>query len=163
MNRPIMFRAWDNERKQMYRVEDLKFKTMPFGGDIDFPEVKVEWFEDGENRPFWIFDSKSRVELMQYTGLKDKNGKEIWEGDVVVLPDSEITPITDWGQGPEEDMNHLSPVEFKDGCFGLNVLEDSRTFCKEFWSFDSIFNGEGYKLEDLEIIGNIYENPELIK
>ena len=152
MNRPIKFRVWDKLNKKMIVDEDNLLISL--SGDV----VKV--WDDGE----WANTINGlNYILMQYTGLKDKNGKECYEGDVVVLPDSEITPITDEGQGPEEDMNHLSPVEFKGGCFGLNVLEDSGIFHKGFWSFDSILNGNGYKLEDLEVIGNIHENSELIK
>lgn len=137
--REIKFRAWEENGKNMISPEETGDHTLN-----DLTEVM----------PYI---------LMQFTGLKDKNGSEIYEGDVMLLPDSEIVPITDEGQGPIEEMNHLCPVEFKEGCFGLSVLENSGVFHKGFWSFDSIFNGEGYKLEDLEIIGNIYENPELLK
>lgn len=72
--------------------------------------------------------------LMQFTGLQDKNSKEIWEGDIV-LREKEDLPLQ---------------VVFNDGAFGLfdenNGMED-----------DMIFDADA-----LEVIGNIYENPELI-
>lgn len=144
--RTIKFRAWDKVGGVM---KTSRKNSIRFDG-IFVPDVHDVW-------------NPNDFILIQFTGLLDKNGKEIFEGDVVLLPDSEIVPVTDEGQGPVEDMNHLSPIEFQDGCFGLKVLENSGVFHKGFWPFDSIFNGEGYSVEDLEIIGNIYENPDLIK
>lgn len=132
--RTIKFRAWDKESKQMYRVNELRFKSIPFGSDISFPEVKVEWLENGENHPFWLFDSESRVELMQYTGLKDKNGKEIYEGDLVL---------------GDEANKETYEVKFVDGSFCAVRGEVKAN--AYFW--------EQYKFE---IIGNIYESKHLL-
>jgi len=70
---------------------------------------------------------------VQYTGLKDKNGKEIYEGDILL-----------W-----EDVKIKSEVVFEEGCFVIKHEQGG----SDFISSKNMF----------EIIGNIYENPELIK
>jgi len=105
-NRVYKFRAWNGNN--MLYWEDIK----KYGIQI-FDIFDISFYKNG-NR------------LMQYTGLKDNNGKEIYEGDIVK-----------WGKIIEK-------VEMKDGCWSM-VLG---TIVEEF---------------NLEVIGNIYENPELIK
>ncbi len=151
--RPIKFRIWNGT--SMDEVGEITFHTDgSYNVNCEYPvNDKLMDEKFGGNRYY----------LMQFTGLKDKNRKEIYEGDIVLLPDSEIVPITDEGQGPIEEINHLCPVEFQEGCFGLKVLENSGVFHKGFWSFDSIINSEGIDLDEIEVIGNLYENPNLLK
>lgn len=75
--------------------------------------------------------------VMQYTGLKDKNGVEIYEGDVV-----------EFGPYPDQLKRLRGLVAFKEGCFGIDVPDEG------FYSFP------GWKL--FEVIGTIWENPELL-
>lgn len=84
------------------------------------------------------------VELMQYTGIKDKNSKEIYEGDILCI----------------EDTYH----DYQDG-IAINALPDNRIEAVEFsdggcWnvSFESL----GEVNEHSEIIGNVYQHPELL-
>lgn len=90
----------------------------------------------------------------QYTGLKDKNGKKIFEGDIVktVTIDEKETRYGVVKFGKYKDIN------FEDSCCGFYVeLEEIQC---------SIFNGEadGYCLLDVvEVAGNIYDNPELLE
>jgi uncharacterized phage protein (TIGR01671 family) len=98
--------------------------------------------------------------VMQYTGLKDKNGKEIYEGDLLLVFDEAVVPVTDEGQGPVEECNHIVAVEIRNGVWGFEIpkSDDGETgwYGLHYWSEE--ISSEGY-----EIIGNIYSNPELLK
>lgn len=103
----IKFRVWDKLSKKMFEWDDVK--------NWDF--ATVEW---------------DMYHHLQYTSLKDKNGKEIYEGD-----------IQDYGHG------RILVVEFENGSFGLRMPGGN---FEKTWISPSHF----------EIIGNIYENPELL-
>ena len=85
---------------------------------------------------------------MQYTGLKDKNGKEIYEGDVVTIPN--------WS--PAEYQ-----IVFIEGAFCLSALKKSDAFDIGGFVADIHYVQSGGKGPRAEIIGNIYENPELLE
>ena len=110
--REIKFRAWDkDEKKMLYSSEkDHTFEYKPRHG---------KHF----NHP--------RIIPMQYTGLKDKNGMEIWEGDVLQREGYKYKHIVKW---------------YKESA-GFHMA----------WVHDSLNAGLA-----IEIIGNIYENPELM-
>lgn len=78
--------------------------------------------------------------VMRSTGLHDKNGKEIYEGDVI-----------DGLSGINIDAGRQI-IEFRDGFFGVNGMTLSEGASEYNWTVDNI-----------EIIGNIYQNPDLIK
>ena len=90
----------------------------------------------------YINDDLTYYELMQYTGLKDKNGREIYEGDIVdvIMWDKKTTEVVRW------DEIGFFPWT------ATNVHAD-----------DLDFYATSRKAEDIEVIGNIYENPELLK
>ncbi len=103
----------------------------------------------------------------QFTGLLDKNGKEIWEGDIVLYPDTYIESV-DVGVGmmpvAQTQENSFFPVEFKNGIFGLEIKK-SELLSDGFYSIEEIAREtSNVDLGDtLEVIGNIYENSGLLK
>ena len=85
-----------------------------------------------------------QYEIMQFTGLKDKNSKDIYEGDICKSKYDEVGEIK-MGIGAEGE-----PADYMGSYYG--------------WCFDKVGNdGTGFLDGDLTVIGNIYENPELIK
>ena len=125
MAREYKFRAWDKENKEMLDIEDLHWDdcTREF-------LIRTTMYSD-------YFDTEDMI-LMQYTGLHDKNGKEIYESDIV-----EVTRQCIWEKGI---------VVFIDGCFFIKVNE----------TLLALYECEPNNYE-LKVIGNIYENPELLK
>lgn len=127
------FRAWDKDFKTMYEADDIMY--------IDFEEkqicVKTLFFERASRYDF------NDIVLMQSTGLKDKNGKGIFEGDIIAINLEGIeTPIT------------------------AKVFQNRKIGILMFHSFED--NEDVPMVELLEgnsvefaIIGNIWEDPEL--
>lgn len=123
--REIKFRAWDADNKKMISVfepeEQGKREYYPFVIPIGFSHY-----------------DKSKITLLQFTGLKDKNNKEIYEGDVVTR-----TRFLSGGDTGRYE------VYFEDGCF---LLKPELTIIHDYL----------HNANNVEVIGNIYENPELI-
>ena len=123
--REIKFRAWDKENEKMMKVSSLHLENK---------EISVK-----ENGTFHLFRMQ---DLMQYTGVKDKNGKEIYEGDIVLI---KLDETSTW---------HKTVVGFKKGVFIADLID------KEDYVY--IFH-HGFTGDDFEIIGNIYENKNLLE
>ena len=119
MSRELKFRIWDEDKN----------KFIPSGfigiGDRKFIELK---------NGFLHFDSDDKV-IEQFTGLRDKNGKEIFEGDIIRDSDEDIAKVV-W------DNDYAAEFNF-------------------FWS--NGFDNMGLDGDDVEIIGNIHENGDLLK
>ncbi|NGT51780.1 hypothetical protein G6Z12_07475 [Clostridium perfringens] len=128
MSREIKFRGWYSVNEVMLPVESINFRE----GYVSLNE--------GDNS---LTDTLEMIELMQYTGLKDKNRKEIYEGDILSIKIY---------SGDKVIVEGKTVVEFKDGCFGVIWGHD-----KAFLSLNSFFKAK------FEVIGNIYENPELLR
>ena len=138
-NSRFKFRAWDIKKKMW--LHDLPFSkyfaVCNDGTDIFYEEPAG--FGDFEVR----LKIGTDIELMQYTGLKDRNGKEIYEGDV--LNASEAAPR---GDGHYDDVVHVVDWCDEQGCF--MAKESDRI---NDWCFLNDY--------DFEVIGNIYETPDL--
>ncbi len=148
MNREIKFRVWHGSRLQ---YQD-NFKD--FGNDDDIKELSFD---------IDPWDESTGI-LMQYTGVKDKNGKEIYEGDIIFVPDeypqSELEPA--------EPFNFFGEIQFKDGSFGVAWVDDKYAHSKypretDMWVSFPEFNSEILELKELEVIGNIFENKDLLE
>lgn len=130
------FRAWNKATKEKHEADDIV--------SLNFEEkqicVKTLFF--GQLN-YYDFDD---IVLMQSTGLKDKNGKEIFEGDVVTFED-EIR----CGDDLDIFLN-IGVVEYGQGMF---YISNRQSVCA-----DDLLDGEMW---DVEVIGNIYENTELIE
>lgn len=88
------------------------------------------------------------VELMQYTGLKDKNGAKVFAGDMLrVIEVSE-----------HEYLEYVSPVEYIESGFLVTEPIDTQVPLACFYNLDKT-----YPLFEIEVIGNIFENPELLE
>lgn len=127
MQREIKFRAWTDigivDRKMYYqRLTDYLTPVFTPAG-------------------YGLFNPTLRV--MQFTGLKDKNGKEIYEGDIITI----------YGY----EMNY--EIIFKRGCFGFELINPINKISMNFATFKNI----DQEYVDCEVIGNIFENPDLLK
>ncbi|BEO91138.1 YopX family protein [Fusobacterium nucleatum] len=142
--REIKFKAWDKLNKEMFNVEIMDFQERKVYKDT----VSYRKFND--------------IELMQYTGLKDKNEKEIYEGDVVKLVHTGIEISAD---RLEDLKRFVGIIKYENGIFKIVKTEksliESKYFEMEQKKVSEIFIYS--KLYDLEVVGNIYENPELLK
>jgi len=138
--RDIKFRAWDNRSL---------FEDTPIMRDMEY--IYSYFMQDSRFNENLIFQ--------QFTGLKDKNGKDIYEGDILLIEDQYTNAITDDSRGPLEPSGHLTPVIFKNSGFGVDILETEDFWSKGFYDFCNNLDDFG----DIEVIGNIYENPELLE
>ncbi len=123
-------------------IEHKKCKKFVFGYLIISGEnnsILGEW-EKGKGHLKHLVDKKT---VGQYIGRKDKNGKEIYEGDVFEAEEPRF----------ESDINKYQ-VEFQDGSFiGTDIINKVEIYTLKEWTD---------KEATLEIIGNVWENPELL-
>jgi uncharacterized phage protein (TIGR01671 family) len=135
--REIRFRAWDKELKMIMEVDSLEFSKWNVICSIQGYIEKDKRCISFERNSFKN-DETDRHILMQFTGLKDKNGKEIYEGDIVRFNYSDE-------QNGYSGSQIVKFAEFEAGFY---------PFClRSRWRAN---------IDDIEVIGNIYENPELL-
>lgn len=129
--REIKFRAWNKDSKKMYKI-----------GQITLEEGT--WNYEPDNREYigMSIPYQPSFVLMQYTGLKDKNEKEIYEGDII-----EIKGYSNKGYNTGL-VKEIYVVEFKDFCWSCGIK--------------SLLNLATINWASIEVIGNIYDNPELL-
>ncbi|AMR06497.1 YopX family protein [Bacillus thuringiensis] len=115
------FRAWHKEKKCWIALHNNGYSFNPNNGQIYYEGLNIS----------------SRIDLMQYTGLKDKDGKEIYEGDIVRFSGY---------------VNAIGVIRYNErlGVYQAVYKNSSWLICKE----------SGV---EQQVIGNIYENPELVK
>ncbi|MBG9786559.1 YopX family protein [Brevibacillus laterosporus] len=133
--REIKFRAWDKKRKEMFPVHELKFEKISqlLETVIGYDDHDSDgWTRHGGhgNR----YANGVRFEMMQYTGLKDCNGKEIYEGDVLKTNEGIAKVVFEMGQ----------------------LMAFYQTMSDQWKPYHFVVNYYG------KVIGNIYEHPHLL-
>lgn len=137
--REIKFRAWDKKLMKMFLVNKLDIPNFDSGAVMLHQHPHQD-----ESTDTW--QSLGSIELMQFTGLLDKNKKEIYEGSIVQYYDS----TTMWLKSVVKDIG---------SCYALTTPENPIPL----YDFLHEYEYKGESIPEIEVIGNIYENPELLK
>ena len=125
MSREIKFRAYHKERKEIFEIASIDFeekKAALMNGIIKLLNVDFKQFE-----------------LLQYTGLKDENSKEIYEGDILFFRDENTKYVVVW----QDAAFIIKSIEIRKYSEEMCWLDDTEICC--------------------EIVGNIYENKNLLE
>jgi uncharacterized phage protein (TIGR01671 family) len=125
MRRIIKFKAWDSHRNEMFYPS----------------QIHPIFQSDSWGMPRYTGDDPSDTILMQFTGITDKNGKEIYEGDIIKYDVQDFHPTTE----PDTWTEYTEEVVFRNGGFEVDAYPVYMA------------------AETGEVIGNIYENPRLFE
>jgi uncharacterized phage protein (TIGR01671 family) len=140
MNRPLKFRVWDIRHEKMGTLDSWN------GVGEEGKYCYVTCYVSGGNSHHALIQNED-AEIMQFTGLLDKNGKEIYEGDIVEcwFPSTKVVP-----------QKFNASVTFYEGMYIIATLNGEPASLR-----DAIVSSNNEK-KGLEIIGNIYENEDLL-
>lgn len=125
--REIKFRAWDKFTQKYWNIENWHFE-----------DEYLDLIESADPNSKRVWRKFNEVELMQYTGLKDKNGKDIYEGDII--------------HGYDQEPDRY------DGYIGSSVIDVVNFRNGTFWIGDIWYNVMVMTPPIVEVIGNVHEN-----
>lgn len=131
--REYKFRVWDTENKEMLKVQELDFEDTFYGGRLS---IRTDQYND-------YFDIEDMI-LMQYTGLKDKKQKEIYEGDIIFI------------KGETKLLDIKGKVEYSN-ILAQFIITNTGSIVNEAEPLGD------YGEENIEVIGNEFDNPELLE
>ena len=127
------YRVFDNDDRKMHDVIFLNYENN-----------SVEWYNDNNKKRAAFI---GEVPTLQCTGLMDKNGREIYDGDILKF--KLLEDFAAFGTN-EKYVEIIAPVIYEYGGFFIEQSENS------------IFLGQ-LPMSEIEVVGNIYENPELLE
>lgn len=151
MTNELKYRTWDKEYNNMSEVTQINLSDK-FVNIIYFDKLNCKEIPDF-NVPF------TKVELMECLGVKDKKGKEIWEGDIVELSFEHFSKtlsifgVVYWNK--ENVCFSICQISKNSYTIEHNDYYSETTILK-FYDYD----GEQFEWNALEVVGNIYENKE---
>ena len=134
--REIEYKAWLKDEEKMVDVVSIDFRIeeIAYVEQCTLGNIQQTWYE---------FRDFNDIELLEYTGIKDKNGVKIFEGDIV-----------------KDDRERIFVIEYKFG--GFNIVPIN-CYNDEFsWNPLGDMQTAGWLTESAEVIDNIYENKELL-
>jgi uncharacterized phage protein (TIGR01671 family) len=136
--REIKFRLWHKKYKLMSYVM-APFERMPINFD-------VMWLAKSKKTPIGEIEfTKNDVVVLQYTGVKDKHKKEMFESDIVINSFPKFKGVIFFNRGSFWVREFFSNID--EGVYAGDIKKET------IWSIDLHY----------EVIGNIYENPKLLK
>ncbi len=135
MQKDIKFRVWDKKSQEFFKTDNFWIRPH------DFQTCFMEWRPDFDGE--MVFETKeSNFVYQQFTGFLDKNKKEIFVGDILDIPHTNL-----------DLTNSYSEIYFRNGGFVLP---------NDDWLYNFSAENTG-RLSHFKICGNIFENPELLK
>lgn len=147
--RPIEFRLWDKKYQKMgyFHLTETPFvsSALVIGGEITTDE--------GKGYAFQTRYEDEVSEWMQYTGIKDKHGTKIFEGDIISIESDEYCL--------HGEKKYITDIFFSKGAFRYRHRDGSGSVI----DFNSTSIVKGYETitQDVIVLGNIYEHPHLLE
>lgn len=136
--REIKFRCWDKWIKRMHTTLSIDFRAT-------------------------CSSERGNIVLMQYTGLKDKNGKEIYEGDIIIQNNNKVDLAqVCWGEFNIRSLETERVIDKSVGWY-LKVLSIDPISTLVPFCYDRPINNYWIERLNIKVIGNIYENKDLLK
>lgn len=148
----IKFKVWDKTTETMFTIDGEKLINADLWNQVVWLDDSPLDYENGEE-----------AELLQYTGLKDKNNKEIYEGDILKESNGDlnvciyIDTVASYGFVPDVIYKH----NYEEDDENIDFLALAEQMYEEYGTDCFPKNLEPKKY--LEVIGNIYESPELLE